>query len=80
MVRGCQEKKGGFMEITLKARTLTSCIHIAMLTLGIVAAYQGKWIVAMFWAITWASENIAVSIDAATWKKPKPAEKIINSN
>jgi L-asparagine transporter-like permease len=50
-------------------RKIAVIIYLVFLLLGIRAAYDGDWVVAMFWAIICASENIAVSIDYATWKK-----------
>lgn len=49
---------------------ITSLIYFVFLTLGIIAAYKGDWLVAMFFAITCAAETIAVSIDyIGQWEK-----------
>ena len=42
-------------------------LYFASLLLGIIAAYESDLIVALFWAIVFASENIAVSIEGI-WK------------
>ena len=58
----------------MKHRKLTTSIgavlYFVFLILGIIAAYKGDWIVAMFFAITCAAESIAVSIDyIGQWDK-----------
>ena len=48
----------------LKARKVISgLLYFLFLILGIHAAYTDRLAVALFFAITWASENIAISID-----------------
>jgi len=42
---------------------LCAVLYWVFLILGIIAAYKGDWVVAMFFAITCAGESIAVSID-----------------
>lgn len=44
-------------------RKFTGILYFVFLFLGVFAAYKGDWIVMLFWAITCASQNIAVSID-----------------
>ena len=51
------------MKYRKQLRAITAIIYFVFLTLGIIAAYQDKWVVAMFFAITCAGESIAVSID-----------------
>lgn len=51
------------MKANKPIRSIASIIYFVFLTLGIIAAYKGNWIVAMFFAITCAGESIAVSID-----------------
>ena len=44
-------------------RIVCSLIHLVFLTLGIHAAYTGNMPVALFFAIIFGAESIAVSID-----------------
>jgi hypothetical protein len=48
---------------------ISALFYLVVLILGIIAAYQHDWIVSTFWAIVFASENIAISIDKLR-KKP----------
>ncbi len=51
------------MKYRKQIRAIAALLYFVFLTLGIIAAYQDKWIIAMFFAITCAGESIAVSID-----------------
>lgn len=44
-------------------RTIAAVTYILFLVLGIIAAYKGDWIVAMFFAITCGAESLGLSID-----------------
>ena len=44
-------------------RKITAVVYLLCLVLGIIAAYKGDWVVAMFWAITCGAESISISID-----------------
>ena len=50
-------------------RTIAALMWLGFLVAGIIAAYQGDWIVAGFFAIIVASENIAGSIDKLSEKR-----------
>ncbi len=58
-------------------RSITGIAYFVCLYLGIKAAYDERWIPAMFWAITCAGESIAVSIDRLVilYKQPEQKEK-----
>lgn len=51
------------MKYRKQLRALTAVLYFVFLTLGIIAAYRDRWVVAIFFAITCAGESIAVSID-----------------
>lgn len=42
---------------------MSTILYLALFLLGIHAAYNDKLAAALFFAITWASENISISID-----------------
>jgi len=44
-------------------RKLAAVAYLIFLVLGIIAAYKGDWVVAMFWAITCGAESLGMSID-----------------